>query len=103
MSSPTNGHSSRAILRAARAGALAEARTRETIKAAAEGIAERTGVALLDVQADPDGVSVHVEGPTMIAMGLLAELRRTTQQWHRTHHHEPLWSEAPEAWDDFDA
>ena len=102
MSDSGGSVSTRATLRAAQAGALADPRTRAPIKAAAQGIAERTGVLLLEIQADADGVSVHVEGPTMIAMGLLAELRRATQQWHATHSPDPLWAQDPEAWSDDD-
>ena len=92
MSSGKEDQSTTAILRAAHSGALHDTRTRETVIAAARGIAERTGVPLLNVEADGDTVEVTVEGPSILAIGLLAELRRATEQWYATHHEATLWS-----------
>ena len=96
MTANPEGERSSATLRAARSGALQEERTRETVLAAAKGIAERTGVALLAIDATPDVVKVTVEGSGIVAMGLLAELRRTTEQWYATRQQEPLWSSGSE-------
>jgi hypothetical protein len=61
------------------------------VEATARGIAERTGIELLNVWADEGSVEVTVEGSTIIAVGLVAELRRTTNRWHQTHAGTPLW------------
>ena len=85
---------STAILRATAADAMADPAIREMVEATARGIAERTGVELLNVWADEQSVEVTVDGSVIIAVGLVAELRRTTDQWHRTHTGTPLWVEA---------
>jgi hypothetical protein len=54
---------------------------RETVRAAAEALAERQGVKLLHLWIDADGLEAEVEGPTLIAMGFAAELRTTTARW----------------------
>lgn len=99
MSNHHNDQQSSATLRAARCDALKEERTRETVLAAARGIAERTGVKLLSIQVSPEMVEVTVEGSNIVAIGLLAELRRTTEKWHLRHAEEPLWSNGPEEWE----
>lgn len=83
-----------AILTAAKTGTLEDSSIREMVVAAARGIAERTGVELVNVWADENAVEVTVVGSGLIALGLVAELRRTTDTWHRSHAGTPLWAEA---------
>ena len=89
----SSGEGASATLHAFYPGLLAPIRTRETVVAAAYGIAERTGVELKDVHADDDCLTVKVHGSLLIAMALLAELRRSTEQWHESHGEGPLWKQ----------
>ncbi len=89
----SSGEWASATLHAFSPGILTPIRTRETVIAAAYGIAERTGVELRDVQADDDRLTVEVRGSLLIAMALLAELRRSTEQWHTSHGDGPLWKQ----------
>jgi hypothetical protein len=70
-------------------------RARDTIVAAAEATAERTGVDLRSATFDDEGLLLEVEGPMLVAFGLAAEVRRATDRWHREHAGLPLWM-APE-------
>lgn len=90
MSSPS-GEWASANLHAFYPGMLSDIRIRETVMAAAHGIAERTGVELKYVQIEDDYLTVEVRGSLLIAMALLAELRRSTEQWHMSHGDGPLW------------
>lgn len=81
-----------ATLRAANAGGLADPGVRDVVVAAARGIAERTGVELVNVRADENAVEVTVMGTGIVALGLVAELRRTTEAWHRGFAGTSLWT-----------
>ena len=70
---------------------LEDPRIPETIVAAAKGIAERTGVELVEIEWRSGTLAVGVRGPEITAIGLLAELRRSTDRWHRDHGGGPLW------------
>ena len=70
---------------------LEDERLRETVLAAAHGIAERTGVELERVLIDDRRLEINVKGPQILSLGLAAELRRTTDQWHRDGRGVPLW------------
>lgn len=88
MSSPS-GHTVRLVFRDD--VDLTDERLRETIVAAAEGIAERTGVSLMRADIELDALDLTVDGAPILALGLAAELRRHTDRWHfdRTGRH--LW------------
>jgi len=55
---------------------------REMVLATAHAIAERQGVNLINIKADDASVTVQVEGEEIIAIGLVAELRRLTSNWY---------------------
>ena len=74
---------------------LADERTRETVLASLHGIAERTGVDVCGVAMNDQGLEVQVSGPEIIVIGLLAELRRTTDHWHHQKNGTPLWVSPP--------
>ena len=82
MSLETSGSAS---LLTHQAADLHDPRVRETIIAAARGIAERTGVKLKDITC-----------ATLIAIGLLAELRRSTDHWHVGRFGTHLWRAGPD-------
>ena len=83
-------------LRALEGEPLADATTRDTVRAACEGIAERTGVRLGRIGVEPDAIRIEVEGTRLEALGLAAELRRVTNAWHRARTGgRSLWGEPP--------
>ena len=82
---------SSASLHAARNSPLADPRTRETVLAAVHAIAERTGVDVLKVDISDERLDIQVYGPEILVVGLLAELRRNTDHWHRQRYQSPLW------------
>ena len=75
---------------------LEDPRIPETIVAAAKGIAERTGVELQDVECETNRLTIRVNGSTLMAIGLLAELRRSTDHWHFEHCGRHLWMAGPD-------
>jgi len=83
-------------LRAARGRPLDEPMVRDTVRAACEAIAERTGVALRALRTTGESVHIEIEGSRLEAIGLAAELRRVTGAWFRTRRPgEELWGEPP--------
>ena len=71
---------------------LEDPRVRDTVVAAAHGIAERTGVVLNDIVVDhPTQLSITVEGSEVLGLGLVAELRRDTDRWYRSRTGTALW------------
>jgi D-glycero-D-manno-heptose 1,7-bisphosphate phosphatase len=64
---------------------LHEPRLRAAITAAAEGLAERTGVRLRGLDWNTHGLTATVEGGEIVALGFVAELRRATDRWWRAH------------------
>jgi len=72
---------------------LADERTRETVLAAARGLAERTGVDLLEIAAADTHLEATLAVGRLPAMGFAAELRRVTNDWHRRRHDRSLWLE----------
>jgi len=83
----------RVTLRAANTEALSDRRTRDTVTAAARGIAERTGVRLLDLDIDNGSVTATIATHRLAAVAFLNELRRTTNAWHARTHNAPLFPE----------
>lgn len=84
-------------LRARLGSPLADPRVRDTVRAAAEAIAERTGVALGAIDTEPDRITIEVHGGRIEAVGLAAELRRVTNAWFRGRRPgESLWGEDPQ-------
>lgn len=73
--------------------ALDMAEHRSIIEVIARGIAERTGVDVLDLEVDTSGVTVRVHGSDFIALGLLTELRRSSAEWAASRGVGPFWRE----------
>jgi hypothetical protein len=81
-------------LRALEGEPLADEMVRRTVVAAAHAIAERNGVRLLRLDADPARVTATLETPRLAAIGFAAELRRVTTEWYRRRSGAPtLWGE----------
>lgn len=87
MSSPA----SRVVIRGCSPESLADREVRRNVIAAAHALGERMGVALLDVRAEADSLHLTVEAPPIVATGLAAELRRSTERWHAARYGAPLW------------
>lgn len=76
------------------AGALADPSLRERVLTVARSIAERTGVEVVHLAADPTGVVATLVGDDLVAVGFAAELRRVTEQWYRARTGASLWGDA---------
>lgn len=74
-------------------GPLTDPDVRRIVVSTAEAIAERSGVDLLERIVEPDAMRLTIAGPTLVALGFAAELRRVTESWHRAKYGAPLWSE----------
>jgi hypothetical protein len=70
---------------------LGDDRTRETVLAAAHGLAERFGIEIVGTEVGPESLSVTLAAEEVTAVGFAAELRRSTNAWHESKHHRPLW------------
>ncbi len=89
--------SSTVRLRALDGAPLRDAKVRATVIAAAESIAERTGVRLASITSDDQSVTVTIEVDKLSALGFLAELRRSTDHWYAAKHDgASLWGRAPD-------
>jgi len=73
---------------------LADDRIRETVEACARAIAERTGVTLVSLELSDSSVSATLEIHKLGALAFMAQLRRDTNRWHRSHHNKDLWPSA---------
>ena len=83
-------------LRALEGQPLAGELIREMVEATARAIAERQGVRLLRMASTPDSISITVEGERLVAVGLVAELRRLTTNWYTNKFGvDTLWGEPP--------
>lgn len=79
-------------LRALQGAPLHDAKIRATVVSTAQAIAERTGVTMIGIDADDQGITVTLDTDKLAAMGFLAELRRLTEQWYsKKHNGESLW------------
>ncbi len=68
---------------------------REMVCATAHAIAERQGVEIVAIQTDSRSITIQVVGEEIVAVGLIAELRRLTSNWYKHKFGvETLWGEA---------
>ncbi|MFT5423845.1 MAG: D-glycero-D-manno-heptose 1,7-bisphosphate phosphatase [Phycisphaerales bacterium] len=72
---------------------LGDERTQGTVLAAARGLAERTGITMLEVETADTYLVATLAIGRIPAMGFAAELRKITNDWHKRRHGEPLWLE----------
>jgi hypothetical protein len=83
-------------LRALEGEPLKDHRIRDMVTATAESLAERNGVPVIDVHAEPDRITVTLASDRIVAMGFAAELRRLTTNWYtKKFGVETLWGEPP--------
>ncbi|MDX2117171.1 MAG: hypothetical protein SFY96_03200 [Planctomycetota bacterium] len=87
----------RVRLRALQGEPLADPRIRSTVVAAAEALAERTGVKVLQLDVDNASLTAVLDVDRLGAIGFAAELRRVTSAWYAARHPgEELWGRAAE-------
>ncbi|MCA9285803.1 MAG: hypothetical protein KDA22_11340 [Phycisphaerales bacterium] len=81
-------------LRALEGEPLRDERIRDMVIAAAHALAERNGVVVVDLQAEPDRIVFTLLADRLVAMGFAAELRRITTAWYTGKFGlETLWGE----------
>ena len=73
---------------------LGDAKIRRTVEAAANAIAERTGIKLLELDTTDTSITATLATHKLAAIAFMAELRRTTNRWHRAHTGKDLWPSA---------
>ena len=73
---------------------LADEAVRGIVAASAQAIGERTGIEVRVREVDDRAIELEVAAGTLEATALAAELRRTTDEWHREKYGCPLWSQA---------
>jgi len=83
------------VLRALAGEPLRDEKVRSMVVAAARALAEREGVELVAVDADPDRVTLLLRTDRIVALGFAAELRRGTDAWYRGRHNATLWGDPP--------
>lgn len=88
---PESGPVSTATLTASYGAPLADDQTRRTVHAAAEAIAERTGIDIQSLSLTDNAVTVTLATHPLGATAFLAELRRSTNAWHHAKHGTDLW------------
>lgn len=64
---------------------LEDDQTRRTVEAVARAIAERHGVTVVRLDAEPDRITATLALGRLAAIGFAAELRRLTTAWYREH------------------
>lgn len=69
---------------------------RDTVIAAAKGLAERSGIELAAVTADDRVLTIELGLDRIAAIGFVSELRRSTNAWYENKFHDgPLWGTPP--------
>jgi hypothetical protein len=70
---------------------LQDERTKQTVIAAAQGLAERFGIQVVDIGTSPDTLTATLAADEATSVGFAAELRRNTNTWFESKHRKPLW------------
>jgi len=73
---------------------LADEKIRRTVEAVANSIAERTGVKLLELDTSDTEIRATLATHKLAALAFMAQLRRDTNRWHRSHTGKDLWPRA---------
>jgi D-glycero-D-manno-heptose 1,7-bisphosphate phosphatase len=74
----------------------------ETVLATARGIAERHGTRLIDLSIENGHLEARLATGRMAALGFMAEVRRTTNDWAQANRGRPIWPDQPDANPDAD-
>ena len=73
---------------------LSDDKIRRTVESTANAIAERTGIRLIELDTTDTAVTATLATHKLGALAFMAELRRTTNRWHRAHTGQDLWPSA---------
>lgn len=73
---------------------LSDNKVRRTVESAANALAERTGIKLIELDTTDSKVIVTLGTHKLAALAFVAELRRSTNRWHRSHTGKDLWPSA---------
>lgn len=73
---------------------LSDDKVRRTVESAANALAERTGIKLIEIDTTDAQVTVTLGTHKLGALAFMAELRRSTNRWHRSHTGIDLWPSA---------
>lgn len=73
---------------------LSDDKIRRTVEAAANALAERTGIKLLELDTTDTAITATLATHKLGALAFMAELRRNTNRWHRAHTGKDLWPSA---------
>lgn len=73
---------------------LSDDKVRRTVESAASALAERTGIKLIELDTTDTQVTVTLGTHKLGALAFMAELRRSTNRWHRSHTGKDLWPSA---------
>ncbi len=73
----------RVTLRALEGTPLQHENIRTMVIATAQALAERQGLAIVQIDADESSVTATVAAERIVAIGFAAELRRITTNWYR--------------------
>ncbi|MFG0312736.1 MAG: hypothetical protein ACF8LL_00915, partial [Phycisphaerales bacterium] len=73
---------------------LSDEKVRRTVESAASAIAERTGIKLIELDTTDSSVTATLATHKIGALAFMAELRRATNRWHRSHTGKDLWPSA---------
>ncbi len=75
---------------------LADEKIRRTVEAVAKSIAERTGIKLIELDTSDTFIRATLATHKLAALAFMAQLRRDTNRWHRSHTGKDLWPSANE-------
>ncbi|MBL4698662.1 MAG: hypothetical protein JKX70_07500, partial [Phycisphaerales bacterium] len=70
---------------------LADEKIRRTVEAVANSIAERTGIKLIELDTSDTQITATLATHKLGALAFMAQLRRDTNRWHRSHTGKDLW------------
>ncbi len=73
---------------------LADEKIRRTVEAVATSIAERTGIKLIELDTSDSQIAATLATHKLAALAFMAQLRRDTNRWHRSHTGKNLWPSA---------
>jgi D-glycero-D-manno-heptose 1,7-bisphosphate phosphatase len=73
---------------------LSDDKVRRTVESAANALAERAGIELIELDTTDTQVTVKLGTHKLGALAFMAELRRATNRWHRSHTGKDLWPSA---------
>lgn len=76
---------------------LADPKVRDVVISSLQALAERNNLPILGIEPSDRDLTLSLACDKLTALGLLAELRRTTNAWYQAKYQSgPLWGTAPD-------